>query len=433
MRVTVTGTGYVGLGAAAVLAYIGHDVVCVDVDAAKIEQLQRGRCPIYEKDLPELLSEGKERLSFTTDYKAAYQNAEIIFIAVGTPEQADGSVNLSYVYQAAEQIAESITAPCVVVLKSTVPIGANDAIEAYMKKHLVQEVPLTVVSNPEFLSQGTAVHDMLYAHRIVVGTSDEQAREKMHRLYAPLGRPIVFTDRRSAEMIKYAANDFLALKISYINEIANLCEVLGANVEDVAHGIGLDPRIGSKFLQAGVGYGGSCFPKDTKALHWISAEQGCELKTVKAAIEANEAQKRRLAEKASRYYDSLKGKTVAVLGLTFKPGTDDLREAPSLANIPLLLEQGAVVKAWDPCGTERFRQRYPTEICYCGSPEETLDNADLCMIFTEWPQVKELLPEDFLRMKRPVILDGRNCYDIEKMAQYPLIYDSIGRRTVHNL
>lgn len=433
MKVTIAGTGYVGLGSAAVLAHIGHDVICVDVDTAKIEQLRQGKCPIFEQGLPELLHAGAENLSFTTDYKSAYQNADIIIMAVGTPEKADGSANLSYVFKVAEQIAESVADFCVVAVKSTVPIGTNDRIEEHLKKHLIQDIPVTVVSNPEFLSQGTAVHDMLYAHRIIVGTNDEQAREKMRRLYGPLGQPIIFTDRRSAEMIKYASNDFLALKISYVNEIANLCELLGANIEDVTRGMGLDPRIGPKFLQAGIGYGGSCFPKDTKALHWLSRYHDYEIKTVKAAIEVNESQKLRLVKKARRYYNSFVGLTVAVLGLTFKPGTDDLREAPSLDNVPILLDDGASIRAWDPCGTERFRRKFPKGIHYCNSPQEALEDADLCFIFTEWSQVKNLRPEDFLRMKRPVILDGRNCFDPEKMAEYPLIYDSIGRRTVHNL
>ena len=433
MKVAIAGTGYVGLGSAAVLAHIGHTVTCVDVDSTKIESLKRGECPIFEKGLPELLAEGRERMSFTTDYRPAYRDADVIIVAVGTPEKADGSANLTYVFSVAEQIAESVEAPCVVAMKSTVPIGTNDKIEEHIRKHLTHDVPVTVVSNPEFLSQGTAVHDMLHAYRIVVGTDDPRARERMSELYRPLNQPFVFTDRRSAEMIKYASNDFLALRISYINEIANLCERLGANVEDVAYGMGLDPRIGPKFLQAGVGYGGSCFPKDTQALHWLSSYYDYEIKTVKAAIEVNESQKLRLIKKARRYYDRLDGLTVAVLGLTFKPGTDDLREAPSLDNVPILLDDGAHVRAWDPCGVERFKKRVSGDIVYCDTPKEALHGADLCMIFTEWPEVKALTPEDFLTMKKPIILDGRNCFKPDAMAAYPLVYDSIGRRRVNNL
>ncbi len=433
MKVAVAGTGYVGLGAAAVLAHIGHEVICVDVDEHKLARLRQGECPIYEPGLPELLAANRESLTYTTNYAHAYAHAEVIIIAVGTPEKADGSANLSYVYTVAEQIAAHVATPCVVVVKSTVPIGTNDKLEAYLRANLQHDVPVHVASNPEFLSQGTAVRDMLQASRIVIGTEDAQARSVMQALYAPLGQPMVLTDRRSAEMIKYASNDFLALKISYINEIANLCEMLGANVSDVAYGMGLDPRIGNQFLRAGIGYGGSCFPKDTKALHWLACYHDFELKTVKAAIEVNENQKLRLIKKARKYYESLSGLTVAVLGLTFKPETDDLRDAPSLTNVPLLLEEGAVLQAWDPCGAAQFRSRFPGNIWYFDTPQQALQNADLCMIFTEWPQVKALRPADFQAMRRPIILDGRNCFTLQDMSSAGLVYDSIGRKTIHNL
>jgi UDPglucose 6-dehydrogenase len=295
------------------------------------------------------------RLFFTTVRKSAYRNAEGVLIAVGTPEKADGSANLGYVYKAAEEIAASVGVPCVVAVKSTVPIGTNDRVEQHLLKNLARKVPVEVVSNPEFLSQGSAVRDMLHASRIVVGAESDWAKQVMKQLYAPLDQPILFTDRRSAEMVKYASNDFLALKVSYINEIANLCEMLGANVEDVARGMGMDPRIGDRFLRAGIGYGGSCFPKDTKALHWLANYHDYEIKTVKAAIEVNENQKIRLIKKARKYFDSFEGLTVAVLGLTFKPGTDDLREAPSLTNVPILLDYGAKIQAWDPCGAKKLQ------------------------------------------------------------------------------
>lgn len=433
MKIAIAGTGYVGLVSAVVFAHIGHHVVCVDVDEAKIEQLRKGVCPIHEPTLPELMAKNLCRLTFTTDYATAYSDADAIFIAVGTPEKVDGSANLSYVYSVAKQIAASVTRDCVVVVKSTVPIGTNEKVEQHIKKHLMCGVNIEVVSNPEFLSQGTALRDMLHGSRIVVGTESESARQVMANIYKNLEQPVVFTDRRSAEMIKYASNDFLALKISYINEIANLCEVLGANVEDVARGMGMDPRIGDKFLRAGIGYGGSCFPKDTKALHWLGNFHDHELKTIKAAIEVNENQKLRLIKKARKYYDSFAGLTVAVLGLTFKPGTDDLREAPSLTNIPILLDNGAKVKAYDPCGVEQFKRIISGDIIYCTNPKETLKDADICFILTEWPEVMALKPVDFLAMKRPIILDGRNCYDIEVMGGYPLVYDSIGRKVVSNL
>ena len=267
-----------------------------------------------------------------------------------------------------------------------------------------------VVSNPEFLAQGTAVDDTLHASRIVIGSESKQAEAKILKVYENFDAPIVTTNRRSAEMIKYASNDFLALKISYINEIANLCEEIGANIDDVATGMGYDPRIGNQFLKAGIGYGGSCFPKDTKALHWLSNFHDHELKTVKAAIEVNEQQKLRLIKKARKYYDSFEGLTVAVLGLTFKPGTDDLREAPSLVNIPIFLENGAKVKVWDPVGMPNFKKIYPNEINYCGSIDETISDADICFIFTEWEEIKKYELEKFKKlMKKAVVLDGRNC------------------------
>ena len=433
MNIAIAGTGYVGLVSAVVMAHVGHNVVCVDIDEVKIEQLKKGVCPIHEPARPELMAKNFCRLTFTTDYASAYSDKEAIFIAVGTPENVDGSASMSYVYTVAEQIATSVTRDCVVVVKSTVPIGTNEKVEQQLRKHLKRDINVEVVSNPEFLSQGTAIKDMLCGSRIVVGTNSESARRMMASIYKKLEQPVVFTDRRSAEMIKYASNDFLALKISYINEIANLCEALGANVMDVARGMGMDPRIGDKFLLAGIGYGGSCFPKDTKALHWLGNFHDHELKTVKAAIEVNENQKLRLIKKARKYYDSFEGLIVAVLGLTFKPGTDDLREAPSLTNIPILLDNGAKVKAYDPCGVEKFKRKVSGDIMYCTNPEETLKDADICFILTEWPEVLELQPLHFLYMKRPIILDGRNCYDPEVMKGYPLIYDSIGRTVVSNL
>lgn len=431
MNIAIVGTGYVGLVTAAVLDHIGHRVACLDVDQKKIERLKRGECPIFEPGLAEMLAERWDQILFTSDAAAAYEGAEVVVIAVGTPEKADGSANLAYVYEALEGLARHIARPCVVVLKSTVPIGTNDKAAAFLRDRMDPNLLIDVVSNPEFLSQSTALHDMLHASRIVLGTANPRARAVMESLYQPLGQPILFTDRRSAEMIKYASNDFLALKISYINEIANLCENLGADVEDVARGMGLDPRIGGAFLRAGIGYGGSCFPKDTKALHWLASYRDTEIKTVKAAIEVNENQKLRLLKKSRRYYESLDGLTVAVLGLTFKPHTDDLREAPSLVYVPILLDDNAKVRVWDPCGMERFSERIHGGVTCCRTPEEALCGADLCFILTEWDDVLRLTPDDFIRaMRRPVILDGRNCFSPEIFEGRPLIYDSIGRKTV---
>ncbi len=431
MKIAVAGTGYVGLVTGVCLAEHGHQVTCVDIDEEKIAKMQQGHSPIYEPGLEELMHKNRERLIFTTNYRSAYADAEVIFIGVGTPEKKDGSANLRYVFDAAEQIAESCLRDCVVVVKSTVPIGTNDKVEELIRRKARPGVQLSVASNPEFLAQGTAVRDTLHASRIVIGAEDERTGDTLSRVYEGFDAPVLMTNRRSAEMIKYASNDFLALKISYINEIANLCEVVGADVEDVAKGMGYDERIGSKFLQAGIGYGGSCFPKDTKALNWLANFNDNELKTIKATIEVNENQKFKLIKKARKYYDDFHGLTVAVLGLTFKPGTDDLREAPSLVSMPILLDDEARIRAWDPVGEENYRRYYPTEIEYCKSPGEALEQADLCLIFTEWPEVKALKPADFRdRMRHPIIIDGRNCYSLASMEGQGLIYDSIGRRTI---
>ncbi|MDW8516033.1 UDP-glucose dehydrogenase family protein [Priestia flexa] len=434
MKISVAGTGYVGLVTGVCLAEHGHSVTCVDIDENKIAIMKAGISPIYEPGLEELMVRNMERLFFTSNYQEAYRDADVIFIGVGTPEKADGSANLKYVYEVAEQIAASVENDCVVVVKSTVPIGTNDKIESLIQSKLKHNVKVSVASNPEFLSQGTAVKDTLHTSRIVLGVEDEQAGEVLKEVYASFKAPIVVTNRKSAEMIKYASNDFLALKISFINEIANLCEIIGANVEDVAHGMGFDSRIGNKFLNAGIGYGGSCFPKDTKALHWLANFHDYELRTVKAAIDVNENQKLKLIKKSRKYYESLKGLNIAVLGLTFKPGTDDLREAPTLVNIPLMIEDGANVKAWDPVGVENFKKLYSEGITYCSSIEDTLKDADICFIFTEWDEVKDFDLKKYSQlMKTPIVLDGRNCYDLEDVQKQKLVYDSIGRETVKNM
>ncbi|WP_003545041.1 UDP-glucose dehydrogenase family protein [Desulfotomaculum nigrificans] len=433
MKLAIAGTGYVGLVSGVCLASIGHQVTCVDIDETKVRLLQSGKSPIFEPGLEELMRENADRLTYTTDYKSAYRNADVIFIAVGTPEKKDGSANLHYVYEVAKQIAVSVEKDCIVVVKSTVPVGTNDKIENIIKENLKYGVTVEVVSNPEFLSQGTAVNDTLNASRIVLGVESEHAEKVLREVYDGFNQPYVVTDRRSAEMIKYACNDFLALKISYINEIANLCEIVGANVEDVAKGMGFDPRIGPKFLMAGIGYGGSCFPKDTKALHWLANFHDYELKTIKAAIEVNETQKIKLIKKARKYYESFYGLNVSVLGLTFKPGTDDLREAPSIQNITILLEDGANIKAWDPAGMENYKKIYPTELTYCKTIDETLKDADVCFIFTEWPEIKDFDITKFAQLMRyPLVIDGRNCYDLDRIRELNIIYESIGRKTISN-
>jgi UDPglucose 6-dehydrogenase len=400
MNITITGTGYVGLVAGVCFAEVGHNVVCCDIDENRIEMLRQGVSPIYEADLEALLKSNLEsgRIRFTTSCDEAYKDAEAIFIGVGTPEQPDGSANLSYMATVARQIAETIENDCLVVVKSTVPVGTNDKVEQFIHDFLPdihngskgKKLRVEVASNPEFLAQGSAVHDTLHASRIIVGTNSKWAEEMLMKIYKPFKLPIVSVSRRSAEMIKYASNDFLALKISYMNDIANLCELVGADIQDVARGMSYDDRIGSKFLNAGIGYGGSCFPKDTKALEHLAEQHGYKLRTVKAAIDVNNDQKTILYKKANKRLITFSNLKVAVLGLTFKPGTDDLREAASLMNIPLLLEQGADIFAYDPVGTANFKRIYPEgshgrgSIKYVTNSDEALALANVCFIFTEW-------------------------------------------------
>ena len=421
MRLVVAGTGYVGLVTGACLAEVGHNVTCVDIDEKKVEIMKQGISPIYEPGLDELLKRNyqEKRLDFTTDYKSAYKNADVVFIGVGTPERGDGSANLDYVFNVCKQIAENVEKDCLVVIKSTVPIGTNDKVEEFLKENLKNQVNIEVASNPEFLAQGTAVKDTLHANRIVIGVESKRAENILREIYNRFGQPIVVANRRSAEMVKYASNDFLALKISFINEIANLCELVGADIDDVTKGMSYDPRIGDKFLKAGLGYGGSCFPKDTKALHWLANDHGYEIKTIKAAIEVNENQKYKMFRKAKQVIGSFKGKKVAVLGLTFKPGTDDLREAPSIPNIRRLLDESAEIVAYDPVGIENFKEIYPTEIKYVENPNLALENAEIAFIFTEWNEIKNIDFNKYENVK--YIFDGRNCI-LNENVNYKKIY-----------
>lgn len=449
-KIAVAGTGYVGLVAGVCFAEVGHQVTCVDIDEDKVKLMESGVSPIYEADLEGLMQKNYAagRLHYTTDYKSAYRDADAIFIGVGTPEQPDGSANLSYIATVARQIAETVENDCLVVVKSTVPVGTNDKVEQFIKDFLPHDgeicvgngagcnrrIRVEVASNPEFLAQGTAVHDTLHAARIIIGTESKWAEDILMNIYKPFNLPIVSVSRRSAEMIKYASNDFLALKISYMNDIANLCELVGADVQDVAQGMSFDQRIGSKFLNAGIGYGGSCFPKDTKALEYLARQNGYELRTIKAAIDVNKDQKIMLYKKACRRLITFSGLKVAVLGLTFKPGTDDLREAPSLENVPLLLEAGAEIYAYDPVGKENFSRRYPEgkngqgTIKYVDKVEEALEDANVCFIFTEWGDIKAIKPEEYKKLMRtPLVYDGRNIYNVEHMQEVGVEYYSIGR------
>ncbi len=436
----MAGTGYVGLVAGVSFAEVGHEVICVDVDEKKINLMKSGISPIFETGLEELMQMNYEagRIDYTTDYTSAYKNADAIFIGVGTPEQPDGSANLSYIATVARQIAETIEKDCLVVVKSTVPVGTNDKVEQFINDFLVNDVKVEVASNPEFLAQGSAVHDTLHAERIIIGTESKWAEDLLTNIYKPFNLPIVSVNRRSAEMVKYASNDFLALKISYMNDIANLCELVGADIQDVAKGMSYDERIGSKFLNAGIGFGGSCFPKDTKALEYLARQNGYELRTVKSAIDVNTDQKTLLYKKASNRLITFNGLKVAVLGLTFKPGTDDLREAPSLENVPLLLDQGADIYAFDPVGADNFAKLYPQgsnrkgSITYVDSVETALENANVCFVFTEWGEIKAMTPESYKSLMRtPLVYDGRNLYPVDEMKEAGVEYHSIGRMPVY--
>lgn len=436
MKIAVAGTGYVGLVAGVCFAENGHDVTCVDVDEKKIKLMESGVSPIYEEGLEELMRKNNAtgRLHYTTDYRSAYKDAEAIFIGVGTPEQPDGSANLNYIATVSRQIAESVERDCLVVVKSTVPVGTNDKVEQFIRDFLVRDVKVEVASNPEFLAQGSAVHDTLHAARIIIGTESREAEAVLKKIYEPFGLPIVSVNRRSAEMIKYACNDFLALKISYMNDIANLCELVGADIGAVAEGMSYDPRIGAKFLNAGVGYGGSCFPKDTKALKYLARQHGYQLRTVEAAVDVNAEQKTKLYYKACNRMITFQNLKVAVLGLAFKAGTDDLREAPSLDNVKLLLESGSNVYAYDPVAADNFKLRYPEgkhdkgTIQYVADPEDALQNANICFIFTEWDKIRAIAPETYKKlMQIPLVYDGRNLYSPAAMKGAGVEYYGIGR------
>lgn len=443
MKLAVAGTGYVGLVAGVCFAEKGHDVVCVDVDQNKIKMMQSGVSPIYEEGLQELMEKNNAsgRLTYTTDYREAYAHADAIFIGVGTPEQPDGSANLSFIAAVCKQVAESVQQDCLVVVKSTVPVGTNDRVEQFIKDFLVRkDLHVEVASNPEFLAQGCAVRDTLEAKRIIIGTESEWAENILRKIYEPFNRPIVAMNRRSAEMTKYACNDFLALKISYMNDIANLCELLGADISKVAEGMRYDDRIGANFLNAGVGYGGSCFPKDTKALKYQADRVGYELKTVEAAVSVNKIQKTRLFAKASDRLITFDGLKVAILGLAFKPGTDDLREAPSLDNVKLLLDSGADIYGYDtvPEAVEHYKKFYPEgedlgnnkrgHMNYVDSIEEALKDANVCFVFTEDKVYKAIEPAKYIELMRtPLVYDGRNIYDVNAMKKAGVEYYSIGR------
>jgi UDPglucose 6-dehydrogenase len=435
MRVAMIGTGYVGLVSGACLADFGHHVTCVDKDAAKIAALQRCEIPIYEPDLDRIVeSNAREgRLDFTTDLGKPVAEAEVVFIAVGTPSRrGDGHADLSYVRAVAREIAVALDHFTVVVTKSTVPVGTGDEVERIVQEAR-PDADFAVVSNPEFLREGAAIRDFKHPDRVVIGTDDARARRVIAELYRPLylnQAPILYTGRRTAELIKYAANAFLATKITFINEIADLCEQLGANVQDVARGIGLDNRIGSKFLHAGPGFGGSCLPKDILALLKTAQDQETPLRIVETVAAVNHARTRGMARKVVSAVGDLRGKTIAVLGLTFKPNTDDMREAPSIPLVTALLDFGARVRAYDPVGVEQARSLLP-DVTFCDGPYACAQGADAVVIVTEWEQFRAL---DLDRLKTalaaPIVVDLRNIYQPEDMIGRGFVYESVGRSSI---
>ena len=432
MRVVMVGTGYVGLVSGVCFADFGHDVICVDKDPAKIETLNQGGIPIYEPGLQDLVKSNVDagRLSFTTDLGNAMRDADAVFIAVGTPSRrGDGFADLTYVYAAADEIADHIEDFTVVITKSTVPVGTGDEVERILSKKL-DSSKYAVVSNPEFLREGAAINDFKRPDRVVVGTDSDKARQVMRDLYRPLfinETPIVFTSRRTSELIKYAANSFLATKITFINEMADLCEAVGANVQEVAHGIGLDKRIGAKFLHAGPGYGGSCFPKDTLALVRTGDEADINLSIVKSVVDANDRRKIRMAKKVMDHMGGVDGKTIAVLGLAFKPNTDDMRDAPSITIISLLQKNGAQIRAYDPEAMGEARKELDN-VHYAESAYDCIDGADGLVIVTEWDQFRAL---DMAKVKsllnKPDIVDLRNIYTSNVMRELGINYTSVGR------
>jgi UDPglucose 6-dehydrogenase len=427
------GTGYVGLVSGACFADFGHDVVCVDKDASKIERLERGEIPIFEPGLDDLVARNvrEGRLSFTLDGAEAIRSADAVFIAVGTPtRRGDGHADLSYVYAAAEEIAGLIDGFTVVVTKSTVPVGTGDEVEAIIRR-VRPDAEFAVVSNPEFLREGAAIEDFKRPDRVVVGTDDERAREVMRELYRPLNlneTPILFTGRRTSELIKYAANAFLAMKITFINEMADLCEAVGADVQAVARGIGLDKRIGSKFLHAGPGYGGSCFPKDTLALTKTAVDYGAPTQLIETTVRVNDARKKKMADKVAQALGGdLTGKRIGVLGLTFKPNTDDMRDAPSLDVVPALQAMGAEIQAFDPEGMHEA-EKLLSNVIFTRGPYDAVQGVDAVVILTEWDQFRALDLDRFkLIMRQPVIVDLRNIYRADDMRARGFTYASIGR------
>lgn len=436
MKIAVIGTGYVGLVSGTCFAEMGNTVTCIDIDKAKVEKMKNGQVPIYETGLEELFLRNKKqgRLDFTSNLKEGIEGAEVILLALPTPPGEGGEADLKYILGVADDLGHLLTQYTVIVDKSTVPVGTADKVHGRISKNA--KVDFDVVSNPEFLREGLAIEDFMRPERVVIGTESPRARKIMEMLYAPFvrqGNPVLFMDLRSAELTKYAANSFLATKISFMNEIANLCELLGADVDLVRKGLGTDSRIGKRFLFPGIGYGGSCFPKDVQALEKSATDSGYQFEILKSVMSVNVKQRLRLIPSIKKHFsNNLKGKTIAFWGLAFKPQTDDIREAPALDNIKALLDEGAIIKVHDPEAMENVRKVMADSIIYCESPYEAVEDADCLFIATEW---QEFRTPDFDRltklMKQKLIFDGRNLYDLEYIQDKGFTYYSIGRKTIH--
>jgi UDPglucose 6-dehydrogenase len=427
--ICVVGTGYVGLTTGVCFADLGNRVTCIEIDLAKLDTLRSGRTPIYEPGLQELLERNLRagRLSFTDDYALGLQDADFIFITVGTPMAANGAADLSQVEAAAAAIGKHLHRNAVIIDKSTVPVGTGDLVGAIIAAHKRDDCVFSVISNPEFLREGSALSDFFHPDRIVLGADDRAAAEDVAELHEPLGAPVIITDLRTAEMIKYASNAFLATRISFINEIAQICERLGADVKEVARGMGADKRIGPHFLEAGVGYGGSCFPKDVLALHHMAAAAGCHPQLLQAVMDINNDARTRFIDKLRAILGSFEGTLIGVLGLSFKPNTDDMREAPSVAIIEVLQAEGARVKAYDPVAMDAAGELLP-RVTYCATAYDVAKEADALLVVTEWNEFKQLdLNRIMQHMRRPVFLDGRNIYDPVDMYARGFIYHGVGR------
>lgn len=432
LKLAVVGAGYVGLVTAVCLAEIGHFVTCIDHDEEKIESMKKGKSPIYEPGLSELMMKNMKagRLQFTSNDEQGLHDAAVIYIAVGTPEKTDGSANLTFVEEVAKTIAQTVKHDTIVATKSTVPVGTNDQLQKMMNFHKTYDVNIDVVSNPEFLKEGSAIFDTFHGDRIVIGAESEHAANTIEEINQSFGIPVYKTNIRSAEMIKYASNAFLATKISFINEIANICERVGADVEQVAVGMGMDQRIGQHYLQAGIGYGGSCFPKDTKALIQIAGNVAYDFELLKGVVHVNKKQQRILLEKLYERMNDVTGKKIAILGLAFKPNTDDIREAPAVMIANELVKAGAHVYAYDPIAIENAKKILDPSIIYVKNIEQAIEKADAALIVTEWSEIKNMDLNLFYKMYYPLIIDGRNCFPVDVIGKYPFEYHSIGRPIV---